>query len=187
MRGAGRRGKPAVEASGERAGKAAALTWALGGPGRGREPASRRVARLLSSFVKDCLSKPGMQQLQRDEGGLAFRLLTPARYGFHPRFVTLVRDLLAEDAAAGRLESPVPLEDLAYTAVRVVESYCTGPPSPVKSPTPTAPPAFCTPCSADTPAGHPAGFNGCARSLGRVAVRSPDNVVHVDVGARAAQ
>jgi hypothetical protein len=43
--------------------------------------------------------------------------------GFHPRFVLLVRDLLAEDVAAGRLETTVPLEDLAYTAVRVVESY----------------------------------------------------------------
>jgi AcrR family transcriptional regulator len=85
--------------------------------------AGNRVARLLSRFVKDCLSNPGMRQLQRDEGGLAFRLLTLARYGFHPRFVLLVRDLLAEDVAAGRLATTVPLEDLAYTAVRVVESY----------------------------------------------------------------
>jgi len=82
-----------------------------------------RVARLLSRFVSDCLSNPGMRQLQRDEEGLAFRLLTLAQYGFHPRFVLLVRDLLAEDVAAGRLETTVPLEDLAYTAVRVVESY----------------------------------------------------------------
>jgi AcrR family transcriptional regulator len=82
-----------------------------------------RVARLLSSFVELCLRNPGMQQLLRDEGGLALRLLTLARYGFHPRFVNLVRDLLAEDAAAGRLQTQVPLDDLAYTAVRIVESY----------------------------------------------------------------
>ncbi len=87
------------------------------------DPAGSRVAGLLSRFVRDCLSNPGMRQLQRDEGALAFRLLTLARYGFHPRFVKLVRDILAQDAAAGRLEAAVPLDDLAYTAVRVVESY----------------------------------------------------------------
>jgi hypothetical protein len=54
---------------------------------------------------------------------LAFRLLTLAPYGFHPRFVTLVRALLAEDVTAGTLRTPVPLDDLAYTAVRIVESY----------------------------------------------------------------
>jgi hypothetical protein len=64
-----------------------------------------------------------MRQLQRDEGELAFRLLTLAPYGFHPRFVRLVCDLLAADVAAGRLQTPVPLDDLAYTAVRIVESY----------------------------------------------------------------
>jgi AcrR family transcriptional regulator len=56
--------------------------------------AGNRVARLLSRFVRVCLSNPGMRQLQRDEGELAFRLQTP-----------------------------VPLDDLAYTAVRIVESY----------------------------------------------------------------
>ncbi len=87
------------------------------------DSARNRVARLLSRFVRDCLSNPGLRQLQRDEGELAFRLLTLAQYGFHPRFVLLVRDLLAQDVAAGRFETTVPLEDLAYTAVRVVESY----------------------------------------------------------------
>ena len=82
-----------------------------------------RVARLLSGFVRIVLANPGMRQLQRDEGELAFRLLTLARYGFEPRFVRLVQRLLAEDAAAGRLNTPAPVEDLAYTAVRVVESY----------------------------------------------------------------
>ena len=87
------------------------------------DSATNRVARLLSSFVRICLSNPGLRQLQCDEEELAFRLLTLAPHGFHPRLVTLVRDLLAEDVAAGRLDTPVPLDDLAYTAVRIVESY----------------------------------------------------------------
>ena len=31
--------------------------------------------------------------------------------------------LLAEDIESGRLLSPVPLDDLAFTVVRIVESY----------------------------------------------------------------
>lgn len=87
------------------------------------EADGNRVARLLSGFVRVCLLNPGMRQWQRDEGGLAFRLLTFAQYGFHPRFVDLVHALLSEDVVAGRLQTPVPLDDLAYTAVRIVESY----------------------------------------------------------------
>jgi AcrR family transcriptional regulator len=82
-----------------------------------------RVARLLSAFVRHVLANAGMRQLQRDESELVFRLLTLARYGFEPRFVRLVENLLAEDVAEGRLTSPAPVEDLAYTAVRIVESY----------------------------------------------------------------
>jgi AcrR family transcriptional regulator len=87
------------------------------------DAAGNRVARLLSAFVTVVLSNHGMRQLQREEGELVFRLLTLARYDFEPRFVRLVEQLLAEDVAAGRLHTPVPIEDLAYTAVRVVESY----------------------------------------------------------------
>lgn len=87
------------------------------------EAPGNRVAPLLSAFVRDALANHGMRQLQREEGDLTFRLLTLARYGFEPRLVGFVQNLLAEDAAAGRLETTVPLEDLAYTAVRVVESY----------------------------------------------------------------
>lgn len=86
-------------------------------------PSGNRVAPLLSAFVRDVLANDGMRQLQREEGDLTFRLLTLARYGFEPRLVRFVQNLLAEDAAAGRLETTVPLDDLAYTAVRVVESY----------------------------------------------------------------
>ena len=34
-----------------------------------------------------------------------------------------MRDLIAEDRAAGLMSDEVPLDDLAYTAVRITESY----------------------------------------------------------------
>ena len=39
------------------------------------------------------------------------------------RYLGLVRDLIADDRAAGLMSDEVPLEDLAYTAVRITESY----------------------------------------------------------------
>jgi hypothetical protein len=38
--------------------------------------------------------------------------------------VALIRQMAAAEIAAGRLASPIPLDDLAYTLVRVIESYC---------------------------------------------------------------
>src|ERR1700685_4520466 len=49
------------------------------------DSAANRAAPLLSSFVRICLSNPGLRKLQGDEEELAFRLLTLAPHGFHPR------------------------------------------------------------------------------------------------------
>jgi hypothetical protein len=82
-----------------------------------------RVAALLSMFIRDVLANPGMRRLLDDEGDFAMRMLTGRDSAYRPRLIGLVHDLLAEDLAAGRLTSTVPLEDLAYTAVRITESY----------------------------------------------------------------
>lgn len=82
-----------------------------------------RVAGLLAGFVDDVLSNAGMRRFLRDESDLAMRLLTLASGGFQSRLVGLVRRLLAEDVDTGRFATPVPLDDLAFTAVRIVESY----------------------------------------------------------------
>lgn len=82
-----------------------------------------RVAALLSMFIRDVLANPGMRRLLDDEGDFAMRVLTGRDSAYRQRLMRLVHDLLAEDRAAGRLTSTVPLEDLAYTAVRITESY----------------------------------------------------------------
>jgi AcrR family transcriptional regulator len=82
-----------------------------------------RVPALLTEFMHHVLADPGMRRFLDDEGDFAMRLLTLGDGGFQPRLVAFVRDLLADDEADGRLITTVPLDDLAYTAVRIVESY----------------------------------------------------------------
>jgi AcrR family transcriptional regulator len=78
---------------------------------------------LLTRFIRHVLAHPGMRRFLAEEGDYAMRLLTLGTGGFQPRLVARVGELLAADVAAGRLATTVPLDDLAYTAVRIVESY----------------------------------------------------------------
>lgn len=87
-----------------------------GGPGS-------RLATVLAEFVRDVLAHPGMSRFLAEEGEFAMRLLTMRSGGYQQRLIALVHDLVVEETAAGRLASPVPADDLAYTVVRVVESY----------------------------------------------------------------
>jgi AcrR family transcriptional regulator len=82
-----------------------------------------RAAAALTMFVCDVNRHPGMQRLLRDEPEVALALLTSTSGEYQHRYLELVRDLIAEDRAAGLGSDEVPLEDLAYTAVRITESY----------------------------------------------------------------
>jgi AcrR family transcriptional regulator len=82
-----------------------------------------QAAVALTRFVRDVNENPGLQQLLRDEPQLALTLLTSTSGDYQHRYLGLVRQLIAEDRAAGLVSSEVPLEDLAYTAVRITESY----------------------------------------------------------------
>lgn len=82
-----------------------------------------RLAAVLADFVRDVLAHPGMSRFLAEEGEFAMRLLTMQSGGYQQRLIALVHDLVVGETAAGRLASPVPPDDLAYTVVRVVESY----------------------------------------------------------------
>jgi AcrR family transcriptional regulator len=82
-----------------------------------------RAAAALTRFVGDVNENPSMQQFLRDEPQLALTLLTSTSGDYQHRYLGLVRELIAEDRAAGLVSDEVPLEDLAYTAVRITESY----------------------------------------------------------------
>lgn len=82
-----------------------------------------RAAAALTAFVRDVNAHPGMQQLLRDEPALALGLLTSTSGEYQGRYLRLIRDLIAEDRAAGLVSAEIPLDDLAYTAARITESY----------------------------------------------------------------
>lgn len=81
-----------------------------------------RVARILTTVVMHVRSNHGMQAFLDREGELAMRLLTMGP-SFQPRLVRTIQELLQTEVSAGRLHVPVPLDELAFELVRLVESY----------------------------------------------------------------
>jgi AcrR family transcriptional regulator len=90
---------------------------------RSRRTGSERIVAIVGRFVAATLSNPGFSRFLADEGELAMRLLTRRDTGFQPRLIEAVEELLHEEADAGRLDLPASLHDIAYTMVRIVESY----------------------------------------------------------------
>ena len=82
-----------------------------------------RIVGVVSRFLEEVISNPGMQRWLGDEGEHAMRLLTRHETDFQPRLIAAIRDLLEEESASGRLDLPVDLDELAYVIVRLIESY----------------------------------------------------------------
>jgi AcrR family transcriptional regulator len=87
------------------------------------EPAGSRSASVLDAWVHAVIANPGMQAFVQNEGELALRLLTTRATDYQSRLLGFVRSLLAEDLDARRVQTTIPLEDLAYVVVRIIESY----------------------------------------------------------------
>jgi AcrR family transcriptional regulator len=81
------------------------------------------AAAVITGTVREVMANPGMQRFLDREGELALRLLTTKASGFENRLISLIRELVEEEAAAGRLTASVPLDDLPYVLVRIMESY----------------------------------------------------------------
>jgi AcrR family transcriptional regulator len=82
-----------------------------------------RAAAALSAFVRDVNAHPGMGQLLGEEPDFALTLLTSTSGDYQHRYLRLIRDLIDADRAQGLVCTEIPLDDLAYTAVRITESY----------------------------------------------------------------
>jgi AcrR family transcriptional regulator len=87
--------------------------------GRGAE----RVVNVVTGFIAVVNDDPGMQRWLREEGEHAMRLLTRHETSFQPRLIEATEALLQQEAAAGQLDVPVDLHELAYVVVRLIESY----------------------------------------------------------------
>jgi AcrR family transcriptional regulator len=90
---------------------------------RSRRRGADRIVWIVSQFTAAVLSNPGMSRFLADEGELAMRLLTHRDMDFQPRLIEAVEALLRREVERGTLDLPADLHDVAYTMVRIVESY----------------------------------------------------------------
>jgi AcrR family transcriptional regulator len=81
------------------------------------------TAEVLGRWVREVLAHPGHRQLASEESEMFVRLLTHDASVFQRRLIELVRELLVEDIAAGRVTIDLEPLELAYTVVRIVESF----------------------------------------------------------------
>jgi AcrR family transcriptional regulator len=86
-------------------------------------PGQSPAAAVITGTVRAVITNPGMQRFLDREGDLALRLLTTKASDFENRLIGLVGYVVREEAAAGRLHPSVPLDDLPYVLVRIMESY----------------------------------------------------------------
>lgn len=90
---------------------------------RSRRTGSERVVAIVGRFVAATLSNPGFARFLAEEGELAMRVLTRRDTDFQPRLIAAVQNLLVEEVTAGRMDLPADLYDVAYTMVRIIESF----------------------------------------------------------------
>jgi AcrR family transcriptional regulator len=88
-----------------------------------RATGAERIVAVVTRFIDDCLTNAGMKRLLSDEGERTMRLLTRRDTGFQPRLIDAIQRMLEEETAAGRLDLPAALHDVAYVVVRLIESY----------------------------------------------------------------
>jgi AcrR family transcriptional regulator len=81
------------------------------------------AAAVITGTVRSVIANEGMQRFLDREGDLALRLLTTRASDFETRLIALIGELVSAEAAAGRLTAAVPMDDLPYLLVRVMESY----------------------------------------------------------------
>jgi AcrR family transcriptional regulator len=82
-----------------------------------------RAARVIDGLIRAVIANTGMCQFIETEGELALRLLTTRASDFQARLLDLVHTLIADDLARGLLRTELPVEDLGFVVVRVMESY----------------------------------------------------------------
>jgi AcrR family transcriptional regulator len=86
-------------------------------------PGPSPAAAVITGTVRAVIANQGMQRFLDREGDLALRLLTTKASGFETRLIGLIGELIREEAESGRLTAAVPIDDLPYVLVRIMESY----------------------------------------------------------------
>lgn len=82
-----------------------------------------RVPLVLGGFLRAMFGIEAVGRFNTENNAFLMRVMTTAEFEFHGRFVAAVRAYLEQDVAEGRTTSLVPVAELAYACVRIVESY----------------------------------------------------------------
>ena len=104
-----------------------------------RATGAAAIADVAGRYLQGAHDAPWLRAYLERERDLALRVLTTDRSPMQRNTVAATRDLLAAEADAGRLDPPMDLDDLAYTIVRIGESFLYldvitgGEPSPEKA------------------------------------------------------
>jgi AcrR family transcriptional regulator len=93
------------------------------GDGGASDPGQSPAAAVMNGAVRAVIGNTAMQRFIEREGDLALRLLTTKATDFEARLIALIGQLVDEEAAAGRLNTAIPSDDLPYVLVRVMEAY----------------------------------------------------------------
>jgi AcrR family transcriptional regulator len=105
------------------------VIWSLAEPTiRDARAATRRrggqgIAESMWRFISTVLDAPFMRSFLEREPEIALRILTTKSAPVQSRVAAAFRAMLTDEAAAHRLTLPLPADDLAYSIVRLGESF----------------------------------------------------------------
>lgn len=105
------------------------IIWSLAKPtldqaaGSLRDRGAARIVGISAAFLQAVLAHDRFTGFVHAEPELALRLLTRRATVFQGRLIAYYETLLTEEVEGGHLTTPIPLHDLAYTIVRILESY----------------------------------------------------------------
>ncbi len=88
-----------------------------------RDTPGPRVPALLGHLMREIWGQPGVRTALERDNPMYMTLLTVSSHGFQPRLLAYLRDKLADEIATGRIEPILSLDDLAYTVLRIAESF----------------------------------------------------------------
>jgi AcrR family transcriptional regulator len=90
---------------------------------RSRARGGARIAAIVGRYLRTVNTTAGLRAFIEREPELAMRILTTKASPVQARSVAAVEALLRETAAAGELDPPMDVHDLAYVIVRIGESF----------------------------------------------------------------
>ena len=84
---------------------------------------ARRITGAIGRFAATVDQADFLREFLRREPERALRILTTRAGTLQSRLVASIEGLLKDEVSQGNLHSPLPLRDLAYLIIRIVESF----------------------------------------------------------------